>query len=90
MSRRARTELRPTEVESDYQYFEFKVLRYGTLADVEGYEKEDIKWLEDSLAENGFPNPEYEIISRKPIKHILELVLEAYDVYYRVRVKLMK
>ncbi len=48
-------------------------------------EKTRIEWLEKSLAENGYKNAEYEIVSREPI-----LAGSRYNVCYDVKVKLQQ
>ena len=85
--RNANTELRPTKIENGYQCFQYKVIVADkSLMEKKGAEAEFVAWLEQSLAENGYPNAQYEIVSRKAIKHPT-LIGDAYDIYYDVRVK---
>ncbi len=54
-------------------------------------EKIRMQWLEQWLAEEGYANPQYEIISRKPASQGGPLVsASTYNVTYDVRVKLGK
>jgi hypothetical protein len=82
--RTAYSEFEPIKTEDGYQYFKYKVWPDAFCPpDNNGAEIARIAWLEEWLANNGYPNSPYEIISRQLILKYGNL----YDIHYEVRVK---
>ena len=78
------TELIPTRIDSEYQYFQYRCFAYTIYPlNDDKAEATRIKWLEQWLSENGYSD--YEIISRQPIFKQKSLLGSMYDIYYEVR-----
>jgi len=87
LDRIACTSLAPTHIKNGCQHFKYKAFADTVYPlDSEKAEATRIKWLEKWLADNGYPNPEYEIISRQPILRNKGLLGGVYDIYYDVKV----
>lgn len=81
------TELRLVKIESDYEYLIFMAKTSITCYLDEKAEARRIRWLGECLAEHGYPDAQYEIISRRPVFICKTLIVDSYEIYYDIRVK---
>ncbi len=84
------TEFKPVgECEPNYRCFEYKTTPNmngvpSNEKDAENYRMEILKlWLKD----NGYEDCQYEIVSREPVVCNKGVFGEAYDIYYKIKIK---
>ena len=81
------TRFEPIRSEANYEYF-----KYTSFADAiypldsDSAERTRINWLEKWLADNGYPNANYEIVSRAVVLRNKGMLNNVHDIYYEVKV----